>query len=159
MALSMALNHYIDLIKTDKTPDNNTLAIFSDRQAALQLINNPLTMQTAQYLDNHLQELIHHITPCHIINLYWTPGHRDIELNDKADEAAGVAAEFEGERNQLPFSWSCPRQHVRQTYNKRGSDIDRDGYRTKGKVIAKALENLEKGRAAAIFQICSGHCP
>lgn len=159
MAISMALNHYIDLIETDKAPSNNTLAMFSDSQAALQLLNNPLTMQTAQYLGSHLQELVQHITNRHTINLYWTPGHRDVELNDRADEAAGTAAEFEGERNMLPYSWSSARKHVRQMYNRRGTNIDRENYRAKGKDIAKAFDNLEKGRAAAIFQLRSGHCP
>lgn len=159
MALSMALNHYVNLIETDSTPDNNTLAIFSDSQAALQLLNNPLTMQTAQYLGGHLQELIQHITSRHTINLYWTPGHRDIELNERADEAAGKAAEFEGERHTLPFSLSCAKRHARQIYNNHGTDIERDGYRTKGKAIATAFDNLEKGKTAAIFQLRSGHCP
>lgn len=54
MALSIALNHFIDTLSTDMTPVNNTLAIFSDSQAALSLLNNPLSMRTTQYLGIHL---------------------------------------------------------------------------------------------------------
>lgn len=159
MALSMALNYYIDLIETNNTPENDTLAIFSDSQAALQLLNNPLTLQTAQYLRSHLQELVQYITSKHTINLYGTPGHRDIELNEKADKAAGTAAASEGRRHTLLFSLSCAKRHVRQTYKYRGTDLDRDGYKTPGKEIAAAFDKLEKGKAAAIFQLRSGQCP
>lgn len=159
MALIMTLNHYIDLIDTNETPANKTLTVFSDSQTALQLLNNPLTPRTAQYLGSHLQELVQHITTRHTIKLFWTPGHRDVELNERADDAAGKAAGYEGERNTLPFSLSCARRHIRQAYSKRGADIDRNDYKTTGKNIARAFDKLEKGRAAAIFQLRSGHCP
>lgn len=42
MALSIALNHFVDKVDTDKAPINNILAIFSDSQAALNLMNKPL---------------------------------------------------------------------------------------------------------------------
>lgn len=159
MALSIALNYYIDAIEDDNTPTNNTLAIFSDSQAALHLLNSPLTMGTAQYLGKHLQELIQHTLSRHTIKLHWTPGHHDVALNEKADEEAGLAAESEGERFQLPFSLSCTRRHVKQTFNTRGKTIDRNGYKTSGRKIADTLDKLEKGRAAAIFQLRLGHCP
>lgn len=159
MALSIALNQYIDNIESDYPPTNNTLTIFSDSQAALHLLNNPMTMSTAQYLSLQLQELVQHVSTNHTINLYWTPGHHDVELNEKADEAAGLAAASEGERDILLFSLSCARQHVRRMFNKRGADIDRNGYKTTGKAIAIAFDNLEKGRATIIFQLRSGHCP
>lgn len=159
MALSLALNYYIDAIETDTTPENNTLALFSDSQTALQVLNNPLSMRTAQYLGKHLQELACHISSAHTIKLHWTPGHRDIDLNEQADKAAGEAAESEGERFTLPFSLSCARRHVKQTYNNRGMITDRSGYKTKGKIIAEAYDKLEKGKAAAIFQLRSNHCP
>lgn len=159
MALSLALNHYIDNLEADNAPTNKTLALFSDSQTALQLLNDPLSMRTAQYLGKHLQELVQHISPTHTIKLHWTPGHHDIELNELADKAAGEAAMTEGERFILPFSLSCARLHVKQTYNTRGMEIDRDGYKTAGKAIAGALDSLEKGKAAAIFQLRSGHCP
>lgn len=97
MVLSLALNYYIDAIENNTTPINNTLAIFSDSQSALQIMTNPLTMKTAQYLGRHLQELIQHILPTHTIITHWTPGHRDIDLNEKADKEARTAAESEGE--------------------------------------------------------------
>lgn len=111
MAPSIALSYYIDAIETDNTPVNNTLAIFSDSQAALQLLNNPLTMCTAHYLGKYIQELIQHISLTHKIKLHWTPGHQEVDLNEKANKAAGVAAETEGECFLLPFSLSCAQRH------------------------------------------------
>lgn len=159
MALSLALNCYIDALETNTAPANNTLTVFSDSQEALQLLNDPLSMRTAQYLGKHLQELVQHISTTHTIKLHWTPGHHEIELNELADEAAGEAEMSEGEQFTLPFSFSCARMHVKQTYNTRGADINTDGYKTPGKAIAKAFDALEKGKAAAIFQLRSGHCP
>lgn len=157
MALSLALNHYIDHIETNTSPVNKTLAIFSNSQAALQLMINPLVMGTAQYLGQHLQELIQFISPVHTIKLYWTPGHRDIELNEKADDAARTAADTKGERISLPFSFSCARWHVKRVYNTRGAHIDRGNLKTTGRKIAEAYDKLEKGQAAIIFQLRSGH--
>lgn len=159
MALSIALNHYIDALETDKIPINNTIAIFSDSQAALQLLSNPLTMRPAQYLAKHLQELVNHISPDHTVKLFWTPGHQEVELNEKADEMAKIAAESEGERHLLPFSISCTRLHVKRLFNTRGGDTDRKGFKTVGKLIAQGFDRLEKGQAAAIFQLRSGHNP
>lgn len=159
MALSLALNHYIDLTEMDNIPTSTNLSIFSDSQAALNLMNDPLTPRTAQYLGSHLQELVQHITPQRTIKLFWTPGHKDIELNEQADEGAGEAAITEGEWFLLPSSLASTWQHVKTTFNSRGTDIDRDGYKTTGKEIAKASDNLEKDQAAAIFQSRSGHCP
>lgn len=72
---------------------------------------------------------------------------------------AKLAAESEGDRHILPFSISCTRLHVRQTFKERGSVTDRPNLKSTGKLIAEALDRLEKGQAAAIFQLRSGHCP
>lgn len=159
IALSIALNHYIDAIETNNAPRNHTVAIFSDSQSALHLMNNPLTMRTAQYIARYIQELIQHLSPDHTVRLYWTPGHHDVSLNEKADEMAKVAAETEGERNILPFSISCTRHHVKQTFNTRGGEADRVGFKTTGKRIAEVFDTMEKGQTAAIFQLRSGHNP
>lgn len=107
----------------------------------------------------HLSPNLNHITNRHTIKLFWTPGHKGIELNDKADKAAGEAAETDGDRFLLPFSLASAKQHVRTSFKNRQLTPQREPYRTKGKHIAGALDNLEKGQAAAIFQLRSGHCP
>lgn len=61
MALSNALNHYIDKLETNTTPHNNTVALFSDSQAALHLLNKPPQHAPLQYLGLNLQELIDYI--------------------------------------------------------------------------------------------------
>lgn len=159
MALSIALNHYIDKIETDTVPLNKTVALFSDSQAALHLLNNPPRQAPIQYFSIHLRELIDHITHQHTIKLFWTPGHKGITLNEKADKAAGAAAETEGDRFVLPFSIASTKQHVRSLFNNRQTTPQRGSYKTAGRTIAEAFNDLEKGQAATIFQLRSGHCP
>lgn len=65
----------------------------------------------------------------------------------------------EGHRLTLPFSLASANLHVRSTFSDRQQTTERGSYRTPGKQIAAALDGLEKGQAAAIFQLRSGHCP
>lgn len=58
----------------------------------------------------------------------------------------------------LPVSLGGLLQHTRQTFNKRGA-VSTLPYKTKSRWIADALNKLEKGQAAAIFQLRCGHCP
>lgn len=90
--------------------------------------------------------------------LYWTPGHEDVELNEKADEAAKKAAEDREDALTLPLSLGGLLQHTRKIFNQRGA-TPITPFKTKNKWVADALNNLEKGQAAAIFQLRSGHCP
>lgn len=67
--------------------------------------------------------------------------------------------EAEGERFVLPFSLESAKQHVRLTFDTRGMCLYRGTYQTPGGKIAAARDDLEKGKAAAIFQLRLGHWP
>lgn len=136
----------------------DSLAVFSDSQAALELFANPIRPRTLQYLARFLRKSRQRIPTNLGISLYWTPGHEGIELNEKADEAAKTIAEDQSAAMTLPFSLGGLLQHRRKVFNERGA-VSRLPLKTKSKWIADALDQLEKGQAAAIFQLRCGHCP
>lgn len=77
MAQSLALNHYIDALETDQASTNRTVSIFSDRQSALDLMNNPLTMNTAQI---HISTISSRIDSIFITSKFSTIilGHQEV---------------------------------------------------------------------------------
>lgn len=134
------------------------MTIFSDSQAALDLIANPMCPTTLQYLARYVlrtHQLIPERYPGH---LYWTPGHEGVALNEQADKEAKEAAEENTDPVMIPISLGCLLRHVKTTFNTRGASSICP-YETKGRWIAEALNKLEKGQAATIFQLRSGHCP
>lgn len=56
------------------------------------------------------------------------------------------------------MSLGCLLRHSKETFRTRGANSIKP-YQTKGRKIADALNTLEKGHAAVIFQLRSGHCP
>ncbi|KAG0146645.1 hypothetical protein CROQUDRAFT_513150 [Cronartium quercuum f. sp. fusiforme G11] len=91
------------------------------------------------------------------LNLYWSPGQEGIPLNKKADVEARKAIEDSKEHIQLCVSLSSLKARARKNFGTRGAPLDRAPYATTGKKIADAFAKLEKGRAADIFQLRSGH--
>lgn len=85
----------------------NSLAIFSDSQAALNLLAQPLDMKTLQYLARFLLRTWKPLQNRFEVRLYWTPGREDIDLNEKADKAAKQAAEKYEDPMILPTSLGC----------------------------------------------------
>lgn len=151
MALMMALVQFN--MTTTESPDRFTsLAIFSDSQAALDLLIKPLKPQSLQYLARFLRRSHGKIKPHLKIRLYWTPGHEGVELNEQADEAAKQAAEEGSAPLTLPMSLGGLLRHTKQLFQTREA-ISISPYKTKAKRIADALIMLEKGEAAAIFQL------
>lgn len=157
MALMIALVQFKKL--TDESPNLFTsLAVFSNSQAALDLMASPLQPKSLQYLARFLLRL-HKKIPAHLpVRLYWTPGHEDIYLNKQADAAAKQAAEDGAEALMLPMSLGGLLCHTKKVLRNRGA-VPIKPYKTKPKYIADALHLLEKGDAAAIFQLRCGHCP
>lgn len=157
MAIMIALVQFKRF--TDDNPDNFTsLAIFSDSQAALDLLARPLQPRTLQYLARFLLRLYNKIPTSLPVRLYWTPGHEDIELNEQADKAAKEDAENTSEAVLLPMTLGGLLRHTKSTFRNRGT-VPITPYKTKAKKIADALNSLEKGDAAAIFQLRCGHYP
>lgn len=85
-------------------------------------------------------------------------GHEAIELNEKADQAAKEAAENPTDALILPTSLGGLLRRTKTLFHKREAVYIKP-YKTKMKWIAEALNNLEKGQAAIIFQLRCGHCP
>lgn len=90
--------------------------------------------------------------------LYWTPGHEGVDLNEQAGKEAKAAAEEDLEPVILPISLGGLMQHMKEVCKYRGVKSIQP-CQTKGRCIADALNPLEKGQAAAIFELRCGHCP
>lgn len=87
------------------------------------------------------------------MNFYWTLGHVGVELNEKEDKDARKAAEKEENGYVLPYSLDHARQHIKGRFNNKRGPVTRESYKTKGKYVANALDGLEKGQTAEIFQL------
>lgn len=157
MAIMIALVHFRHLISTH--PDKFTLlAIFSDSQTALDLFSKPLQPKTLQYLAHFLLRSYREIPTNYHVRLFWTPGHEGVELNEAADEAARKAAEEDDSPIILPMSLGALLRHTKTLFHHRGA-VPINPYKKKARWITDALNLLEKGDAAAIFQLRCGHCP
>lgn len=136
------------------------LAIFSDSQIALKQIHEPLQPTMMQFLAKSVKKFLNGIKDVPI-RLYWTPGHKGIELNEKADEKAKEAANQQDRRKLTPFSLSRLLQANQQTFHLKTANLKtgRKHLKTQPRKVADALAQLEKGEAAAIFHLQSGHSP
>lgn len=95
------------------------------------------------------------------VRLYWTPGHEGIELNEQADKKAKEAADSQSTSRLTPTSLSVLLQETRRTFHLRTANFTtgKKTLKTQPRKIADALAQLEKGEAASIFQLRSGHSP
>lgn len=157
MGLILGMVTYIILTTTNQPNRFKALALFSDSQAALDLITRPLQPSSLQYLAQSLRRAIRQIPVNHPVSLYWTPGHEGIKLNEEADIAAKGEAEGEAEVTMLPISLGSLLRHAKTRFKRGAVHIKK--FKTQGKYIADTLNNLEKGQAAAIFQLRCGHNP
>ncbi|KAG0151990.1 hypothetical protein CROQUDRAFT_36036, partial [Cronartium quercuum f. sp. fusiforme G11] len=74
--------------KRDK-PYMSRLAIFSNNQTVIRKIHNPPFDESNQYLVLFVKNLIElNQLESTAINLYWSPSHEKIDLQEKADKAA-----------------------------------------------------------------------
>lgn len=160
LAIALAVAEFKDF-KTRHPSATNRLTIFSDSQTALKHVTEVLRQRPMQHLARSVKRFINELKDTEVI-FYWVPGHEDIEENEAADKAAKEAAEV-GATNAklLPTSLSKLAQETRTTFHLRTADFTtgRKELKTQPRKIADSLSRLEKGQAAAIFQIRSGHCP
>lgn len=120
MAFMLALTKFKQLIDTDSNAFKS-LAIFSDSQAALDLISRPLHPTTLQYLARYVIRTQNMIPPHYQIRLYWTPGHEGVQLKEEADKEAKMAAEGNTDPVMLPFSLGSLLRHTKEVFKKKGS--------------------------------------
>ncbi|KAG0144786.1 hypothetical protein CROQUDRAFT_94576 [Cronartium quercuum f. sp. fusiforme G11] len=132
-----------------------------DSQTARLATHRPIRPTSGQYLVKFLKEQINRLPGGVELDFFWTPGHEDIPLNELADKAAKRAAEAEGRKTALPPSLASLLQATWKSLSCSSSDFPThiSTFKTPAKLIADAFNRLEKGHAAAIFQLRTGHCP
>ena len=78
----------------EKIQEYSNVHIFTDNQSAIQAIESP-KQQSGQYIIKSILDRIDKIQeakPTCNIHIEWVPGHKDIEGNEQADQAAKAAA-------------------------------------------------------------------
>lgn len=161
LAIGLAVAHFKDNERRAEGHVKYTsLAVFSDSQIALQRTHDPLTPRAMQYLAKSIKRFLSELGNVPV-RLYWTPGHEGIELNEKADEAAKKAASNESTSRLTPASLSKLLQIKPENFHLRTAKFStgQKYLRTQPRKIADALTRLEKGEAATIFHLQSGHSP
>lgn len=160
LALALAIADFKDFrLKHPETP--NRLAIFSDSQTALRHAHDPLRQRPMQHLAGSVKKFLLALGNTEL-QFFWVPGHEAVKENEEADKAAKEAAESGANSgNLLPMSLSKLVQTTRTSFHLRTAAFTtgREDLKTQPRKIADALARLEKGQAASIFQLRSGHCP
>ena len=78
----------------EKVNNHSNAFIFTDNQSAIQAIESP-NRQSGQYIVKEILDTIdriHEVNPACAIHIEWVPGHKNIEGNEHADQAAKEAA-------------------------------------------------------------------
>lgn len=160
LAIALAIAEF----KTFRTANPSTpdrLSIFSDSQTALQHVLEPLKPRPMQHLAQTVKNFIKDLGKTEV-RFFWVLGHEAIAENKEADKAAKDAADKGADKeNLLPMSLSKLTQQARTAFHLRTPNFTtgRKGLKNQPRKIADALASLEKGHAASIFQLRSGHCP
>ncbi|KAG0140012.1 hypothetical protein CROQUDRAFT_665735 [Cronartium quercuum f. sp. fusiforme G11] len=137
------------------------LALFSDSQVALLAAHQPTQPTSGQYLVKFLKDQLRGLPEGTNLDLFWTPGHEGVALNEEADKAAKGAAMTDRSRTILPMSLASLLQTTWNELSFSASEFSSHSLnlKTSAKKIADAYNKLEKGQAAAIFQLRTEHCP
>ena len=88
-AIQMAITEFDESINK-----HTNVYIFTDNQSAIQAIDSP-KHQSGQYIIKEILDTIdriHEANPAHSIHIERVPGHKNVEGNEQADQAAKVAA-------------------------------------------------------------------
>jgi ribonuclease HI len=160
IGISLAARLAKDLIRQriQQAPD---IAIFSDNQGVLRLIHDTPRASSGQHLTIQIRSLFKQLPIDTAIRFYWTPGHAGIELNEKADNLAKQATTNQVESIKIPASLGSLKRltkdkfHIKHLPLKPGTKP----YTARPKDVSNTLMNMEKGRAASIFQLRAGHSP
>src|SRR5256714_5548703 len=78
----------------EKINEYTNVYIFTDNQSTIQTVEAP-TQQSGQYIITKILDIIdriHEVKPACNVHIEWVPGHKDVEGNEKADQAAKAAA-------------------------------------------------------------------
>ncbi|MBW0533448.1 hypothetical protein O181_073163 [Austropuccinia psidii MF-1] len=150
------------------------------------LINDGLTKETAKKkiadqlkdkLTNHSLVLFtdgslipgstqkHQPTNKEVPRFYWCPGHSGIQQNEQVDElekeAANARTTFTHTLHHISISKlkQMTKQHSNTPPLLPEIERKRIKFKTPPRIIIRSLDQLEKGIAATINQLCSNHAP
>ncbi|KAG0147598.1 hypothetical protein CROQUDRAFT_460022 [Cronartium quercuum f. sp. fusiforme G11] len=151
MALMIAIAMFTTMIIRDLR-EFKSLAIFSDSQAALELLANPLQPRTLQYLARFLRKSHQKLPSNFGITLYWKPGHEGIEQNEKADQAVKKVTEKSTTPTTLQVSLGGLLRHTKKILNISGVTTI-SPYKTTNKRTADSLNSPGKGTGRSGFSI------
>lgn len=161
LAIGLAISQFkSNRLRGDVSQQYNALALFRDSQIALKRTHDPMTPTAMQYLAKSMKKFLSQLGDTQV-RMYWTPGHEGIELNEKADEKAKEAANNENQMQLTLISLSKLLQVAREVFHLRTANFDmgRKYLRRQPRRVADALASMEKGEAAIIFHLRSGHSP
>ncbi|KAG0146090.1 hypothetical protein CROQUDRAFT_657887 [Cronartium quercuum f. sp. fusiforme G11] len=160
LGLALGLVQFLDQLRNEDNSKTN-LAIFSDSQVALRAAHSRLQPSSGQSLIKFIKSQIRRLPENTTLYLFWTLGQEGISLNEKADIAAKQAAKAEDRKTWLPMSLTSLVQATREALSVPSSEFPshKSEFKTPAKKIADALNGLEKGQVAAIFQLRTGHGP
>jgi hypothetical protein len=120
--------------------DLTTAYVFTDNQSAIQAIDTP-KHQSGQYIIKEILDTIdkiHELAPTCNIHIEWVPGHKNVEGNEQADQAAKAAASP---------STTSPNKIMRSAQNRSIQSMARIKWETEwktGRENARRLRNMSQ---------------
>ncbi len=135
----MAIQMAITLFK-EKIQEYPNVYVFTDNQSAIQTIETP-KQQSRQYIIKSILDKIdkiHEAKPTSNIHIEWVPGHKDIEGNEQADQAAKTAA---------TSSTTPPKIRMKAAHNRSIQTMTKTKWETEwktGKENARRLRNMSQ---------------
>ena len=165
IAIRMAITAFQET--TDKY---GNVYIFADNQSAIQAVDTPMR-QSGQYIIEEILDIIdgiHERTPACIVHIEWVPGHKNIEGNEKADQAAKTAATPNSISSNITMKsaqnrsiqsmaktkweaeWRTGRENARRLRNMSQYPDTTTG--------PKLYEALQRKHAVCIARLRTGHC-
>ena len=131
-----AIQMAVTLFKETKDEYKNVY-VFTDNQSAIQAIDTP-KHQSGQYIIKEILDTIdkiHELAPTCNIHIEWVPGHKNIEGNEQADQAAKAAA--------TP-STTSPNTIMRSAQNRSIQSMARIKWETEWKTGRRKCKTLAK---------------
>jgi len=136
----MAIQMVVSLFE-EKIEEYSNIYIFTDNQSAIETIESP-KRQSGQYIIKGILDIIdrtYAIKPTCNIHIKWVPGHKNIDGNEQADQAAKAAA--------TPNNTIIPNIRMRSAQKRSIQTMMKTKWETEwktGRQTAKRLRNLSQ---------------